>query len=327
MGNTCRALLLFAALSVAQPAVQHAFAAESYPARPIRMIAPFTAGSTLDIFARLVAETLGAPLGQSIVVDNRAGANGVIGAELVAKAPPDGHTMLLTTGSFTGNIVFRKQLPYDGQRDFAPVTQVAQSHGLVLVINKGLPVQSVKDLVALAKARPGKLTYASSGFGNITHVVAEMMKSAAGLDIVHVPYKGSAPALTDVIGGQVDMTFVSTVAIQPYIRDGRVRGLALTGSARAPVLPDVPTFREDGYPQVEMTGWYGLWFPAGTPADRIARVQGEIAKAIKTPKMQARLTEFGLEPVGSTPAQFAQFLKDDIELQSRIQREAHIAKQ
>jgi tripartite-type tricarboxylate transporter receptor subunit TctC len=291
------------------------------------MITPFTPGSTLDIFARFVADNLGAPLGQTIVVDNRAGANGVIGAELVAKAPPDGHTMLITTGSFTGNIVFRKHLPYDGQRDFAPITQVAQSHGMVLVTNKALPAGTVKELVALAKSRPGKLSYASSGFGNITHVVAEMMKSAAGLDIVHVPYKGSAQALTDVIGGQVDMTFVSTVAIQPYIKDGRVRGLGLTGPARAPVLPDLPTFGEQGYPQVEMTGWYGLWFPAGTPAGRVSRVQSALASAIRTPKMQARLAEFGLEPVGSTPEQFAQFLKDDIALQSRIQREAHIEKQ
>jgi len=268
-----------------------------------------------------------APLGETIVVDNRAGANGVIGAELVAKAPPDGYTMLLTTGSFTGNIVFRKQLPYDGQRDFAPITEVAQSYGLVLVTNKALPAQNVKELVALAKSRPGKLTYASSGFGNITHVVPEMMKSAAGLDIVHVPYKGSGPALTDVIAGQVDMTFVSTVAIQPYIRDGRVRPIALTGSVRAPVLPDVPTFKEEGLPQVEMTGWYGLWFPAHTPADRINRIQGEIAKALKSPKMHARLEDFGLVAVGSTPAEFAKFLKEDLELQSRIQREAHIPQQ
>jgi tripartite-type tricarboxylate transporter receptor subunit TctC len=325
--NALHRVLLLAALTAAQPAIQHAAAAEKYPARPIRMIAPFTAGSTLDIFARVIADTLGAPLGETIVVDNRAGANGVIGAELVAKAPPDGYTMLLTTGSFTGNIVFRKQLPYDGQRDFAPITQVAQSYGLVLVTNKALPAHNVKEFIALAKSKPGKLTYASSGFGNITHVVPEMMKSAAGLDIVHVPYKGSGPALTDVIAGQVDMTFVSTVAIQPYIRDGRVRSIALTGSVRSPVLPDVPTFKEEGLPQVEMTGWYGLWFPAHTPADRIDRIQGEIAKALKSPKMHARLEDFGLVAVGSTPAEFAKFLKEDLALQSRIQREAHIPKQ
>lgn len=321
-----RASLLLAALTGLQW-ITPVTAAESYPARPIRMTVPFTAGSTLDIFARLVGENLGSLLKENIVVDNRPGANGVIGAEVVAKAPPDGYTMLLTTGSFTGNIVFRKSLPYDGRRDFAPITQVAQSYGLVLVTNNSLPVHNVKELIALAKSKPGKLSYASSGFGNITHVVPEMMKSAAGLGIVHVPYKGSIQGLTDVISGQVDMTFVSTVTIQPYIRDGRVRAIALTGAVRSPVLPDIPTFKESGLPEVEMTGWYGLWFPAKTPADRVNRIQGEIAKALKIPAMHTRLEEFGLVPVGSTPAQFAQFLKDDIALQSRIQREAHIPRQ
>ncbi len=321
-----RALLLPAALAGLYPAGP-VTAADAYPVRPIRMTAPFTAGSTVDIFARVVSETLGSRLKQNIIVDNRPGANGIIGAEVVAKAPPDGYTMLITTGSFTGNIVFRKSLPYDGRRDFAPITRIAESYGLVLVVNNAVPAHNVKELIALAKSKPGKLTYASSGVGNITHVVPEMMKSAAGLDIIHVPYKGSIQGLTDVISGQVDMTFVSTVAIQPYIRDGRVRAIALTGAVRSPVLPDIPTFREEGLPQVEMTGWYGLWFPAKTPADRVDRIQSEIAQAIKTPAVHARIEEFGLVPVASTPAQFAQFLKDDIALQERIQREAHIPRQ
>ena len=213
------------------------------------MIIPFTGGSTVDIFARVVAEAIGGPLGQNFVVDSRPGANGVIGAELVAKSPPDGYTMLLTTGSFTGNIVFRKQLPYDGRRDFAPITQIAESYGLVLVTNKSLPAHDVKDLIALARAQPGKLTYASSGYGNITHVVAELMKTETRVDIVHVPYKGSIQGLTDVISGQVNMTFVSTVMIQPYIKDGRVHAIALTGGKRSSVLPDIPTFGESGLPE------------------------------------------------------------------------------
>jgi len=327
MKTLYRASLLFAAIAGLQSIPQVTTAAELYPARPIRMIIPFTAGSTVDIFARVVAESLGAPLGQNIVVDSRPGANGIIGAELVAKSPPDGYTMLLTTGSFTGNIVFRKKLPYDGRRDFAPITQIAQSYGLVLVTNKSLPAHNAQELIALAKAQPGKLSYASSGYGNITHVVAELMKAEAGVDIVHVPYKGSIQGLTDVISGQVNMTFVSTVAIQPYIRDGRVQAIALTGGVRSPVLPDIPTFKESGFPEVEMTGWYGLWFSAKTPADRVNRIQSEIAKALKTPAMHTRVDEFGLVPVGSTPAQFAQFLKDDIALQTRIQREAHIPQQ
>lgn len=316
-------LLLLATLA-AVPAAQ---AVEAYPARPIRMIVPFSPGSTLDIFARFIADNLGAPLGQNVVVDNRPGANGMIGAELVAKAAPDGYTMLVTTGSFTGNIVFRKKLPYDGRRDFAPITRVAESYGMVLVANKSLPVHSVKDLVALAKSDPGKLSYASSGFGNITHVVAEMFKSAAGLDIVHVPYKGSIQGLTDVMSGQVQMTFVSTVAIQPYIRDGRVTALGLTGDKRSPVLPDLPTFKEQGLPQVVMTGWYGMWFPAKTPVERINRIQQTMAKAVRAPKMEKQLESFGLVPVGSTPAAFAHFLKEDIALQTRIMHEAHIPQQ
>ncbi len=299
----------------------------AYPTHPIRTIVPFTGGSTLDIMARQVADNVGSLLKQNIVVDNRAGANGIIGAELVAKSPPDGYTMLMTTGSFTGNMVFYKKLPYDGLRDFAPVTQIARSYGLVLVVSPALPVKSVKELVDYAKRNPGKLSYASSGYGNMTHVVAEWMKAVAVVDVVHVPYKGSGPALTDVIGRQVDMTFISTVAVQPFIRDGRVRPLALTGGERSPVLPDLPTFKELGYTEFEMTGWYGLWFPARTPAAIVHRMQAEVAKAIATPKMKAALDLDGLAGVASTPAEFARFLREDIALQTRIAKQAGIQQQ
>jgi tripartite-type tricarboxylate transporter receptor subunit TctC len=182
----------------------------AYPTRHIRLIAPFTAGSTLDIMARFVGERLSAGLGHNIVVDNRPGANGIIGIDLVAKAPPDGYTMLITTGSFMGNIVLYRKLPYDGVGDFAPITQIARSYGLVLVVHPGVAAHSIKELVALAKARPGKLSYGSSGAGNITHLVAELFNASAGVQIQHVPYKGSAPAMTDVLGRQIEMTFVST---------------------------------------------------------------------------------------------------------------------
>lgn len=298
-----------------------------YPTRHIRLIAPFTAGSTLDIMARLVAERLGGALGHNVVVDNRPGANGVVGIDLVAKAPPDGYTMLLTTGSFTGNVVLYKKLPYDGVRDFAPITQVARSYGLALVVYPSLPVQSVKELVALAKSRPGKLSYGSSGAGNITHLVAELFNTLAGITIVHVPYKGSGPALTDVLGRQIEMTFVSTVFVQPFIKDGRVRALALTGDKRSPVLPDLLTFKEIGYPGLVMTGMYGLWFPARTPQARVNRIQSEIRKAIATPDMKARLDDLGLVGVGSTPAEFAKFLQEDIDLQKGIMKRAGIPQQ
>jgi tripartite-type tricarboxylate transporter receptor subunit TctC len=277
--------------------------------------------------ARLVAERLGASFGQNVIIDNRPGANGIVGIDLVAKAPPDGHTMLITTGSFMGNIVLYKKLPYDGIRDFSPITQIARSYGLVLVVHPGVPANSVKELVALAKNRPGKLSYGSSGAGNITHLVAELFNSAAGIQIQHVPYKGSGPAMTDVLGRQIEMTFVSTVFVQPFIKDGRVRPLGLTGPERSPVLPEVPTFKEMGYPDVIMTGMYGLWFPARTPQARVNRMQGEVAKMISLPDVKAKLEELGLVGVGSTPAEFRKFIDDDIAFQARVLKLAKIDKQ
>jgi tripartite-type tricarboxylate transporter receptor subunit TctC len=299
----------------------------AYPTRHIRLIAPFTAGSTLDIMARFIAERLSAGLGHNIVVDNRPGANGIVGIDLVAKAPPDGYTMLITTGSFMGNIVLYKKLPYDGIRDFAPITQIARSYGLVFVVHPGVAVHSVKELVALAKAKPGKLSYGSSGAGNITHLVAELFNSSAGVQIQHVPYKGSGPAMTDVLGRQIEMTFVSTVFVQPFIKDGRVRPLGLTGPERTPVLPDVPTFKELGYPDVVMTGMYGLWFPARTPLARVNRMYSEVRRMLSAPDVKAKLDELGLVGVASTPAEFRAFIDEDIAFQARVMKVAKIDKQ
>ena len=298
-----------------------------YPARHIRMIAPFTAGSTLDIMARIVAERLGGQLGHNIVVDNRPGANGIVGIDLVAKAPPDGYTMLITTGSFIGNIVLYKKLPYDGVKDFAPITQIAESYGLVLVVHPGVAAKSVKDLVALAKAKPDGLRYGSSGAGNITHLVAELFNTSAGVQMQHVPYKGSAQAMQDVLGRQIEMTYVSTVFVQPFIKDGRVRPLGITGTRRAPVLPDVATFRELGYADVVFTGIYGLWFPAKTPAARVDRMQQEVKTMIAAPEMKARLDDLGLAGVASTPEEFRKFIAQDIEFQARVMKLAKVEKQ
>jgi tripartite-type tricarboxylate transporter receptor subunit TctC len=301
-------------------------AAAAYPTRHVRLIAPFTAGSTLDIMARLVAERLGTGLGHNVVVDNRPGANGIVGIDLVAKAPPDGYTMLITTGSFIGNIVLYKKLPYDGIRDFAPISLVARSYGLILVVHPGVQAQTLKDLVALAKSRPGKLSYGSSGAGNITHLVAELFNTSAGIQIQHVPYKGAGPAMTDVLGRQIDMTFVSTVFVQPFIKDGRVRPLALTGPERSPVLPDIPTFKELGLPDVIMTGIYGLWFPAKTPPARVNRMHAEVRKMIAAPDVKAKLDELGLVGVASSPAEFAKFIDEDIAFQTRVTKLAKIDK-
>jgi len=291
------------------------------------MICPFTSGSTLDLMGRLVAERLTSALGHNIVVDNRPGANGVIGTDLVAKAPADGYTMLMTTGSFTGNQVVMKKLPYHTARDFEPITQIARSYGLVLVVHPGVPAKSVKELVALAKSRPEKMTYGSSGVGNITHLVGELFNALAGVKITHVPYKGAGPAMTDVLGRQIDMNFVSTVFVQPFIKDGRVRPLALTGGERSPVLPDLPTFKELGYNEFVMTGWYGLWFPAKTPAARVNRIHSVIKTAVAAPEVKAKLDEFGLVGVASSPAEFVKFLKDDIDFQAKIVKLAGIEPQ
>ena len=323
MSNMIR---FFAALVLAAAGVAHA-ADPGYPSRPIRMIVPFTGGSTLDIFARYIAESLVPLLGQNIVIESRPGANGIIGAQAVATAQADGYTMLLTTGSFTGNIVFHRKLPYDGRTSFAPVTQVARSYGLILAVRPSLNINSARALIEYAKANPGKLTFASSGYGNMTHVVGEMMNALAGVQVTHVPYKGSAQALNDVLGGQVDMTFISTVAVQPYIADGRVRALGLTGSVRSPVLPDVPTFVEMGFPQFSWTGWYGLWFPARTPDALVNRIQSVVAQAVQTSKLKGRIKEAGLEPVASKPAEFRKFLEEDIALQQRIAKLAGIKPQ
>ena len=298
-----------------------------YPARHIRMIAPFSAGSTLDITARLVADQLGARLGHNVVVDNRAGANGVIGTDLVAKSAPDGHTLLFTTGSFTGNLLLVKNLPYDGTRDFSPVTQVARSYGLVLVVHPAVKAGSLKELIALAKGHPGALKYGSGGVGNMTHLAGELFGALAAVQLTHVPYKGSGPAMADVVGQQIEMSIVSTVFVQPFIKAGRVRALALTGPERAPVLPDVPTFKELGFPEFEWTGWYGLWFPARTPQARVNRIQSEIRNALAAPDVKSRLDELGIVPVASTPAEFARFLKDDLALQARIVKMAGLQPQ
>jgi tripartite-type tricarboxylate transporter receptor subunit TctC len=293
-------------------------AADSYTSRPIRLVAPFASGGTLDVMVRMVAQKLGEGLGANVVVDNRPGANGIIGTEVVARSTPDGHTGLLTTGSFTSNVAVYQKLPYDAQRDFAPVTQIARSYGLVLVVHPDVPARSVAELVTAAKAQPGKLSFASSGVGNLTHLTGEYLKVLAGIDIAHVAYKGSAPAMNDVLGKRVDMTFVSTVFVQSFIKAGRVHPIALTGPTRAPVLPDVPTFKEAGYPDFDLTGWYGLWFTGATPHAIVERTHAAVARFLATADVKRRLDELGLVGVGSTPEEFAAFIDRDIALNRRI---------
>jgi tripartite-type tricarboxylate transporter receptor subunit TctC len=302
-------------------------AADVYPSRPVRMVAPFAAGGTIDVMARLLAEKLGAALGQNIVVDNRPGANGLIGTDMVAKSARNGYTMLLMTGSHTSNVPIYRKLPYDAVRDFAPVTQIARSYGLILSMHAGVPANSIKELVAHARANPSRLRYASSGIGNLTHYTAELLNAMAKVDIVHVPYKGSGPALTDVIGRQLEMTWVSTVFVQPFIKSGRVKGIVLSGATRTPIFPDIPTMQEEGFAGFDLSGWYGLWFPAGTPRERVMAMNGAIARIVAEPDMKRRLDELGLVAVASSPEAFAKFQDADIALMARIARQAKIEPQ
>lgn len=301
---------------------------DAWPSRPIRLVVPFAAGGSLDVVARTMAQSLSQALGVSVVVDNRGGANGIIGTEMVAQAAPDGYTMLITTGSFTANGVLYKKLPYNPIKDFAPVTQIARSYGLVLVVNPDVPAKSVKDLVALAKAHPETMNFSSSGEGNITHLAGALFNHLAGTNIQHVAYRGSGLAFQAVIAKQITMNFVSTSGGLPAIQAGQLRPLAITSTVRAPVLPEVPTFAEIGLPGMsKIQGWYGLWLPAKTPKAIVDRVQREVAKFLPEPDVRKRFDDMGLITMGTTPAEFQKFLQQDLEDQAELMKVANVKQQ
>jgi tripartite-type tricarboxylate transporter receptor subunit TctC len=300
---------------------------DEYPAKPIRIIVPFAPGGPMDALGRPLMQKVGESLGVPMVIDNRAGANGIVGTELVARAPRDGYTLLYTTGSHVANPSIYRKLPYDTVRDFAPVTQIARAYGQVLVVHPSFPAKNVKELIALARAKPGALNYASAGAGNATHLAAELLFSTAKVSVTNVTYKGGGPALNDVLSGQVEMMFVSSSQGMPFIKAGRVRALGISGAKRAPALPDVPTFEESGFPGVVFAGWHGMWMPAGTPRERVQRIQQEVARALAAPDMKARLDDLGLMPVASAPEAFASFIQRDIDLHARIAQAAKIEPQ
>ena len=284
---------------------------QTYPAKTVRMIVGFSPGGSTDVTARLVAQKLTDAWRQQVIVDNRPGAGGNIGAELVAKAPPDGYTLLVaTTGVMAINHKLYRSLPYDALRDFAPITQFG-SLPLILVIHPSLPARSVKELIALAKAKPGQLSYASSGVGGATHMTAEVFRMMAGVDIVHIPYKGSGQALVDVISGQVPIAFDQITSSYPHVESGKLRVLAITSGKRFPTLPNVPTIAEAGIKGYEADSWNGLAAPAATPKDVVARIQTEVARVLHAPDMKDRLLKDGIEPVGSTPDQFAAHIRSE----------------
>ena len=309
------------AISAALATPLHAAGGE-YPNRPIRFVVPLAPGGAVDIAARAVGQGLSARLGQQVVVDNRAGGGGNIGAEIVAKAPPDGYTMVMGSSSNFGvNPTLYKNLPYDAIRDFAPVSLVSFAPN-ALYVHPSVPAQNVKELVALAKIRPGTLNFASSGQGGSNHLAGELFKMVAGVDIVHVPYKGTGPALADTISGQVQMQFGSVIAALPHVKAGKLRALAVTVPRRVQALPQVPTMAEAGYPAVETTVWTGVLVPAKTSAAIVAKLNGEIVAVLKDPELRARFAAQGAEAVGSTSAEFGSHIRREIEKWGKVVRAA-----
>ena len=297
---------------------------QSYPARPVRIIVPFPAGGGADIFARLIGRKLGENLGQSFVVDNRAGASGIIGCEAVARSAPDGYTLLMgTTGTHTTNPAVFSKLPYDSIKDFAPVSLVAESP-FVLLVHPSLPVKNVKELIQLAKSRPGELNYASSGLGSSSHLGFELFNSMAGIKAMHVPYKGLGPASADTIAGNITMTWDSITASGPLIKAKRLRALGIGSAKRSSLLPDVPTISESGLTGFELGSWYAFFAPAATPLETIRNLQREVVKAIAAPGMREQFAVLGAEPVGGTPEELAAVVQRDLVKWAKVAREAKV---
>ena len=287
--------------------------AANYPNKPIRMIVPFSAAGTTDILARAIGQELTKAWGQPVVVENRPGAGGNTGADVVAKAPADGYTLLMGAVSpMAINVtLYYPKLPYDVVKDFAPVTLVATVPNL-LVVHPSVPVTTVKELIALAKAKPGQLTFASSGNGTSIHLSGELFKSMAGVDMLHIPYKGSGPAITDLIGGQVNMMFDNMPSVLAQVKGGKLRAIAVTTRERSPALPEVPTIAESGLPGFDASSWFGIFAPAGTPKDIVAKLSTAVAKSLHTTEMKERLAGQGAVAVGNTPEQYGEFVKTEI---------------
>jgi tripartite-type tricarboxylate transporter receptor subunit TctC len=315
-------IIISAILCAASLVAAAAATAQTYPTRPIRIIVPQAPASGPDIMARQVAQKLTESWGQQVIVDNRPGANGIIGMEAVAKSKPDGYTLVMSVPSaLTMNPYVYKQLPYDTFRDFAAITQTALNT-FGLVVNPTLPVRSAKQLVALGKAHPGQLNYGSFGIGNQTHLAAELFSQATGLKTVHVPYKGQTPAVTELVAGQVSFMFTPMPGAAGMVDAGKLRLLATCGEKRDAVYASVPTMLESGYPTVIITGWSGLLAPAGTPGELLNRLQAEIARHILSPELKETIRKQGAEPVGSTPQEFAAFIKAEAKKWSQVIKRA-----
>jgi tripartite-type tricarboxylate transporter receptor subunit TctC len=313
------AMAIIAAIAGVAPAF-----AQPYPAKPIRLVVPFPPSGATDIVARALAQKLGDALGTSIVVDNRPGAGGTIGSDLVAKAAPDGYTLLLSTTS-THSIApsLYARLPYSVERDFAPVIHVADATN-ILVVTPSLPVTNVRELIALAKAKPGEFNYASSGNGTIVHLTAELFAASAGIKLTHVPYKGTALALTDLMTGQVSILFDNIVSALPHVKDGKLKALAVTSAKRSPLVPELPTVSESGLPGFVSDTYFGVFAPAATPPEIVARLNGAINRILAAPEFQERLATLGAQAAGGTPGEFALIVKSESAKWAKVVKESNV---
>lgn len=312
-----------AVLIAASTCVMGAGNAADYPVKPIRLIVPWPPGGGTDVFARVIGQKLGERVGYTVIVDNRPGASGNIGAEMVAKSPPDGYTIMLATITLATNPSMYKALSFDPIKDFAPITLMAGVPH-VLVVSPSLAVKSVKDLIALARAEPGKLNYASAGNGSPFHLAAELFKLMTATAIVHVPYQGGGPAITAVIGGQVQLTFGNLLAVLPLVKSEKLKALGVTGGKRSSAAPDLPTIAEEGVLGYEFSSWFGFFSPAATPGGTVAKLNQEIVRILRTPEMKQRLTQDGADVVASSPQEFGAYLASETKKWARVIKQAGI---
>jgi tripartite-type tricarboxylate transporter receptor subunit TctC len=300
--------------------------AQSYPTRPVHLVVPFPASGATDILARVIAERLSAALGQPVPVENKPGAGGTLGSAVAAKAPADGYTLLMATTSTHSIGPALQKLPYDPEKDFAPVSLIANAPG-VLVVSPGLDISSVKELIALAKAKPGQLNFSSSGTGTIVHLSGELFTRMAGVQMQHVPYKGTALAAADIKSGQIAMMVDNIVSALPFMKSGLIKGVAVTSAKRSGVLPELPTVAESGVPGYESVAYFAIFAPAGTPAGVVQRLNGELVKIVNTPQVKARLIELGADPVGSTPEALAEVRRSEQAKWAKVIQEAGVKPQ
>lgn len=303
------ALLSIGIAVIAAPAHAQS-SSQNYPNKPIRVVVPQSAGASTDLIARLVSQKLAERLGQPVIVDNRPGAGSILGTELVSKAAPDGYTLLVVASSLSINPAMRKSLPYDATRDLAPITQLSAFPNM-LTVHPSLPVKTVQDLIALAKSKPGQINYGSSGTGTGTHISAELFKYMTGVDMVHIPYKGGAPAVTALLGGQVQLNFATIPSVLPHVKAGKLRAIAVTSAKRTSAVPDVPTIAESGVPGFDHEPWNGMLTSGGTPKWIVAKLNAEVVRIIHSPDVKAVLISDGSEPVGNKPEEFAAIIKSE----------------